>query len=338
MLLKNNFSLKTMNTFGLDVKADTLAIVQNDNDLRELFRNAFIDKAPLLILGGGSNILLTKDLPGLVLFNSIKGVEIIEEEDDFIYLEVGGGENWSDLVDLTVEKNWWGLENLSLIPGTMGAAPIQNIGAYGVELKDVMESLTAFDLSTGKIKVFKNTDCGFGYRTSVFKTSLKGKYFILGVVLKLSKIPKLNLSYSPLKSAFEKMPVSDISIRMVSDAVKNIRRSKLPDPKLLGNAGSFFKNPVVSASKVDELKIKYPEIPFYRVDDDHVKLAAGWLIEKCGWKGKRIGDAGVHEKQALVLVNYGGANSQEIVSLAEKIQESVKATFGISLEAEVTII
>lgn len=338
MLIKTDFCLKPFNTFAISAYARQLSVIGFPSDLAELYDEGKLSDDSVLILGEGSNILFTKHYEGLVLLNQVRKMEVIEESDQWVCLKVNGGENWSALVDYTVSQGWGGLENLSLIPGTVGAAPVQNIGAYGVELKEVLFEVEAFDMQTGSTKIFSNKDCAFGYRSSIFKTKLKGRFFILSVLLRLSKQPKPNLSYAPLKKAFDNRNIETIQLKEVSDAVKAIRRSKLPDPEILGNAGSFFKNPVVPFTKIEELVARFPDMPFYKQDDKSYKVAAGWLIEKAGWKGKRIGDAGVHEKQALVLVNHGNASGEEIFKLSEKVQESVNAQFGIKMDREVTVL
>jgi len=338
MLIKTDFCLQPFNTFHVKVFARRLSIIGFPVDLEELYEEGALKENNILILGEGSNILFTKHYEGLVLLNQIRRMEVKTENEDWVYLKVNSGENWPALVDYTVDQGWGGLENLSLIPGTVGAAPVQNIGAYGVELKDILVDVEAFDFKTGKTEVFSNAECGFGYRNSIFKTKYKGRYFILSVLLKLSKKPNLNLEYAPLKKKFENRDPGSISVKQVSDAVKEIRLSKLPDPAKLGNAGSFFKNPLVSFAKIEELVAEYPEIPFYKVDEENYKVAAGWLIEKAGWKGKRIGDAGVHKKQALVLVNYGSVTGEEIFKLSQQVQSSVNSKFGVDLECEVTVI
>lgn len=335
--MSENVSLKLLNTFGVEVKARKFALINSVNDLQEI-SDLFTPENQVLILGSGSNILFTKDYNGLILKNKLAGKTIISETEEEVFLNVSGGEDWSELVDFTVEKGWGGIENLSLIPGTVGAAPVQNIGAYGVELKDALIGLEAFDLQSAEIHQFANVDCEFGYRSSIFKTKLKGRFFILNILLRLSKKPVLKLDYAPLKKMFNEREVEEVSVKEVSEAVKQIRRSKLPDPGEIGNAGSFFKNPVVPFSKIEELIIEFPEMPFYKVDDENYKIAAGWLIEKSGWKGKRFGDAGVHEKQALVLVNYGGATGSEIHELSQEIVFVIKSKFGINLECEVTVL
>jgi len=338
MLISQNFCLKPFITFGVDVRAKEFAVISSVADLNELFDEGLLKKKPLMVLGGGSNVLFTDHFKGLMLSCQIRGKQIVKETDDEIFMKVGSGEYWTSLVDEVVDKGYGGIENLSLIPGKVGAAPIQNIGAYGVEVKNVLESLEAFDLKTGKTRIFTKEECELGYRTSIFKTREKGKYFILNVTLRLSKKPKLNLTYAPLKQAFKDRGRNEISIKEVSTEVKKIRDSKLPDPDKLKNAGSFFKNPVVSNRKASKLKEKYPDMPVYPQADNKVKLAAGWLIEQCGWKGKRIGDAGVHDKQALVIVNYDNASGDDIFKLSKEIKSGVKKKFGVNLETEVNII
>lgn len=337
MKIETNSNLKSFNSFGLHARAKKLGFISNVDDFVK-FLPQFNAEENRMILGSGSNVLFTQDFDGLILVNQIKGKKVIVENENELFLHVQGGENWSDLVDYTVDKGWGGIENLSLIPGTVGAAPVQNIGAYGVELKDSLVSVEAINLQSGKIVEFSNEACDFTYRNSIFKSKQKGQFFIIGILLRLSKNPVFNLSYAPLKAFFSIVDKEKISVKDISNAVKEIRRSKLPDPEELGNAGSFFKNPVVSFPKVEELVKKYPEMPFYKVDAKHYKIAAGWLIEKAGWKGKRFGDAGVHAKQALVLVNYGKATGKEMYDLSKKIQLSVKNHFEINLETEVTII
>ena len=338
MLIKTDFCLQPFNTFNVRVFAHRTCIIGFPADLEELYEEGALNEENILILGEGSNILFTKHYEGLVLLNQIRRMEIEKEDEEFVFLKVNSGENWPILVDYTVEQGWGGLENLSLIPGTTGAAPVQNIGAYGAELKDVLESVEVFDMQTGHTQIFSNAECAFGYRDSIFKSKYKGRYFILSVTLKLSKKPKLNLEYAPLKKKFDSQKPGLISVKDVSEAVKEIRNSKLPNPSKLGNAGSFFKNPVVPFSKIEELVARFPDMPFYITDDEHYKIAAGWLIEQSGWKGKRIGDAGVHEKQALVIVNYGKATGEELFRLSEKVQVSVNSKFGLELEREVTVL
>jgi UDP-N-acetylmuramate dehydrogenase len=336
MLILQDICLKPFTTLGVKVKARRLITINSVDNLSELRQKG--DLLNALVLGEGSNVLFSKNFEGLILLNQIRGKEVVEENEDYVILKIKGGENWSHLVDFCVLKNWGGIENLSLIPGTAGAAPVQNIGAYGVELQDVFVSLEAFDFKTGILLKFDKNDCEFSYRNSIFKTKFPGRYFITSITLQLDKKPIPNLEYAPLKAEFSGRKLESITIGEVSEAVKKIRRAKLPDPAKIGNAGSFFKNPVVSKVKMEELKNLFPEIPFYNTSDGNYKLAAGWLIEQCGWKGRRIGDAGVHEKQALVLVNYGEATGSEILQLAEQISNSVFKKFGVELEKEVRVV
>ena len=338
MPVKRDISLKSFNTFGIDVKALSFLEITSASILEEAIDFKNRKSLSILIIGGGSNILFTKDFEGLVLLNRIMGKEIIEESKDFVFLKVSGGEDWPGLVDYCVSQNWGGIENLSLIPGTVGAAPIQNIGAYGVEAKEAIVAVETVDIRNGEAKVFSNSECKFGYRSSIFKTSETGNYFITSVTFRLKKRPRVNLNYAPLKKAFESREFELVTINEVSEVIKQIRRSKLPDPHEIGNAGSFFKNPVIDGENLNTLIVKYPGIPNYPFSKNRFKLAAGWLIEQCGWKGKRLVEAGVHEKQALVLVNYKNASGKDILDLAFKVRKSVEAQFGISLEFEVNVI
>jgi UDP-N-acetylmuramate dehydrogenase len=337
MKLRANISLKRFTTFGVEAKAAFYAELNRKEDLEEI-PDLMQNHSPAILLGEGSNVLFLNDYPGLIIRNNLKGIEVLKEDDDNILLQAGAGENWSDLVDFSVDRGWGGIENLSLIPGTVGAAPIQNIGAYGVELKETLVGVETYRLEDGRVRIFSNAECDFGYRTSVFKTALSGQYVITSITLSLSNKPALNLAYAPLKKFFYGRQLSDITVKEVSDAVKQIRRSKLPDPQEIGNAGSFFKNPVIGSVLANDLVKDFPDMPKYLVDEAHVKLAAGWLIEQSGWKGKRFGDAGVHEKQALVLVNYGKATGQDIFDLSEKIKLDVERKFGVLLEREVTVL
>ena len=338
MPVKRDISLKSYNTFGIDIKTRNFLEIDSAAPLEEAITIMNRRGFPFLIIGGGSNVLFTKDFEGLVLMNRLMGKEIVEENKDFVHLKVSGGEEWPELVDYCVSQNWGGIENLSLIPGTAGAAPIQNIGAYGVEVKDVIVSVEAVDLRNGESRVFSNVECKFAYRSSIFKTSERGNYFITSVTLRLNKRPMVNLNYAPLKKTFEKMEPELVTIKEVSEVIKQIRRSKLPNPLEVGNAGSFFKNPVIDAEKLNELIARYPGIPNYPFGINQIKLAAGWLIEQCGWKGKRVGDAGVHKKQALVLVNYYSASGKDILNLASEVRKSVEDKFGITLEFEVNVV
>jgi UDP-N-acetylmuramate dehydrogenase len=336
MPIQKNISLRPYNSFHFEVNASIFISVKSVEELQEILFAGVND--PLLILGGGSNILLTHKVIERVLKIDITGIEEVKEETSHIFVKAGAGENWSDFVQYTLSRNWGGLENLSLIPGNVGAAPIQNIGAYGVELKDVFFELEAYDRIDKKVYAFGVNDCRFGYRDSIFKSERKGRYIILNVTFRLSKVPLLKTSYGAIREELRKMNVKSPTIQDISKAVITIRRSKLPDPKDIGNAGSFFKNPIVDQAQFLTLSKKYPDLPAYPHEDLSVKLAAGWLIEQCGWKGYRTGDAGVHANQALVLVNYGNATGNEILALSERITESVFKKFGVHLEREVNIL
>ena len=336
MIILKNYSLKNYNTFGLDVKAESLLKVNSVDELKQALK---FTKQPIFMLGGGSNMLLTQDIKGLVIKNEIRGTEVIEEKKNKVILSVGGGENWHKLVLWTIENNYGGIENLSLIPGTVGASPIQNIGAYGVELKDVFIKLEAINLKTKRKKTFAKKACQFGYRESIFKKTLKGEYFITKVFLQLTKNKhQLNMNYGAIKTSLAEKGIEQPTIKDISDAVIAIRSSKLPDPAELGNSGSFFKNSEIPRAQFDALQKKFPTIVFYEMPNDMVKVPAGWLIEQDGWKGKRVGNTGAHAKQALVLVNYGNATGQEVKALAFRIIDSVKQKFGIQLSPEVNII
>lgn len=336
MQIHENFPLKLYNTFGIDAKA---RFFNAFSFVEELEENLMIySQYPIFILGGGSNILFTKDYDGCVLKNEIKGIEIQHEDEEHVYVKIGAGENWHQFVLYCIDHHWAGVENLSLIPGNVGAAPIQNIGAYGVELDDVFWNLEAFHISERTIHNFTRADCEFGYRDSIFKNRYKDDFAILSVTLQLRKKPIFHTSYGAITEELEKMGVKELSINAVSQAVINIRSFKLPDPKAISNAGSFFKNPEVPVEKYEELKAKFPEIVAYPLAKGTVKLAAAWMIEQCGWKGYRKADAGCHEKQALVLVNYGNAKGEEIYDLSEQILVSVNKKFGVLLEREVNVI
>ncbi len=334
-----NRSLKPFNTFGIDAQARYLAEAESVFDLQNILFSAQFQSVPKLFLGGGSNVLLTKDYEGLVVLIKIKGIEIIKEDQTHVWLKAGAGVNWHQFVLHTIEYNLGGIENLSLIPGTVGAAPMQNIGAYGVEIKDTFDSLEALNRQTGAIETFTNADCRFGYRESVFKHTLKGQYIITAVTFKLTKNPTVfNISYGDIQKTLQEMGVTHPSLKAVSDAVIHIRQSKLPDPNELGNAGSFFKNPVISNAQFNEVAVQHPTMPSYPAEEGFVKVPAGWLIEQAGWKGVQMGNVGVHKRQALVLVNYGPGTGDEIRSLSENIQASVREKFGIELQAEVNFV
>ena len=335
MQIQENISLKPFNTFGINASAARFASFSNADALAGLLSS--INYRPTLILGGGSNILFTKNFDGLVLKNEIKGIEKINEDDEFVYIKAGAGENWHQFVLYCIRNNWGGVENLSLIPGNIGAGPMQNIGAYGAEIKDVFFELEAFHKKTLEIIKFGLTDCGFGYRESVFKRKYKDQFAILTVTFKLRKQPVFNTSYGAITTELEKAGVQQISIKAISDAVIRIRSSKLPDPAVTGNAGSFFKNPEIAGAGFEALKKQFPEIVGYPLPEGAVKMAAGWLIEQCGWKGYRKGDAGCHAMQALVLVNYGNASGSEIFDLSSAILQSVHEKFNVQLEREVNI-
>lgn len=337
MQILENVSLKNYNTFGIDVVARQFTKFSTIDELSELLATNSIAGNSLMILGGGSNILFTKNFDGIVLKNEIKGIEKIAEDEEFVYVKAGSGENWHQFVLYCIQHNYAGVENLSLIPGNVGASPMQNIGAYGVEIKDVFHELEAFHLQDKKRTTFTLSNCNFGYRESVFKNIYKNQFAIANVTYKLRKQPKFNTTYGAIEHELEKMHVTEPSIQAVSQAVINIRSSKLPDPKEIGNAGSFFKNPSVTAEKFESLKKEFPHIVGYSLEGNHFKLAAGWLIEQCGWKGFRKGDAGCHAKQALVLINYGHASGKEIFDLSSDILKSVEERFGVELEREVNI-
>ena len=338
MNLHENISLKPYNTFGIDATAQYFSEITSENELLDLLINDKVKHLNRFILGGGSNILLTKNFDGLVIKNSIKGIKLINEDDQYYYVRAGAGVAWHDLVMYCIDHNYAGIENMSLIPGCAGASPIQNIGAYGVEIKDVLFELEALRIHDCVFQKFNLSECKFGYRESVFKNELKGKYIITSITLRLNRIPKLNTSYGAIEKELEIMGVKELSIKAVSQAVINIRSSKLPDPFKIGNAGSFFKNPEITAQQFEDLKKQFPEIVAFPQKNGNVKLAAGWLIEQCGWKGKTVGNAGVHKNQALVLVNYGNATGKEIWDLSQQILDSVKNKFSVDLEREVNVV
>ena len=334
MTVQHQYPLQSLNTFGIKAHAEYFSSFSSKEELIELLGKT---QKPLTILGGGSNILLTKDISGTVLKNEISEIEITHEDNDSLTVKVGGGVVWHDFVMWSIEHNLGGIENLSLIPGSVGAAPMQNIGAYGVEIKSVFEELEAVHIDNKTVKTFSNTDCQFAYRYSIFKGELKGQYIICHVTFKLSKHPQFNTSYGAIEEELKAMGASK-SLESVSQAVINIRQRKLPNPKDIGNSGSFFKNPTIPKAKFEQLKTQFPNIVGYPNGEQSVKVAAGWLIDHAGWKGYRKGDAGVHKNQALVLVNYGTAQGNEILTLSKDIQKSIQETFGIELEAEVNIL
>jgi UDP-N-acetylmuramate dehydrogenase len=352
-----NISLKKFNTFSIDAIARYFAVFATQDQLAELLESVpdqAAGSSALFVLGGGSNILLTKNIDGPVMRNEIKGIELVDEDKDYVYVTVGAGESWHGYVQYCLTRNWAGVENLSLIPGSVGAAPMQNIGAYGVEIKDVFHELRAWSLEDGKVYTFTLNDCRFGYRDSIFKGVYKGRFIILSVTFRLNKIPVFHTAYGAIREELEKMGVQELSIQAISQAVVHIRTSKLPDPAQIGNAGSFFKNPTIPSIHFEYLQKQFPGIvgypeasaggsgsassPTAGASAGMTKLAAGWLIEQCGWKGYRHGDAGVHTRQALVLVNYGHATGREIYDLSKEILLSVHKKFGVTLEREVNIV
>jgi len=331
-------SLKNLNTFGVDVRAGYFTEIFSEIELEQILNYDEFKESNKFILGGGSNVLFTKDYDGLIIKNFIQSIRIIDENEKYVIVRAGAGVNWDDLVKHCVEKNWGGIENLSLIPGTVGAAPIQNIGAYGQELKNVFYNLEGVFIESGEKKICEISECNFDYRESVFKGDLKDKFIITKVSLKLSKKPEINISYPSVQEEIQKRKISKPSIEDIRKIVIDIRTSKLADPKIIGNAGSFFKNPVISINKFGNIKEKFPDLISHPVDKLNVKLPAAALIEKCGWKGKRVGNCGCYEKQPLVIVNYGGATADEILNLASSIKSSVEEKFEISLEPEVNLV
>lgn len=336
-MISENVQLKQYNTFGIEAKASRFASFTSVSELKELLASKRENEA-LMILGGGSNVLFTQDFDGFILKNNILGFELNEISENTVYVTSGAGENWHSFVLKTIDAGLCGLENLSLIPGNVGASPMQNIGAYGREIKDVFHQLEAYHIPTGEIHTFNNADCKFGYRESVFKNEFKGQYIILNVTFQLSRICELNTSYGAIEEQLATMGITQPTLKNVSDAVIAIRSSKLPNPAELGNAGSFFKNPVVSFDVLQSIQKDYPTVPNYPAGENDVKLAAGWLIERAGWKGKVIDNYGVHKLQALVLVNYGGATGNQIFNLSTQILDDVYTKFGVRLEREVNIV
>lgn len=337
MQIIQNISLKPYNTFGINVTANNFVSVSTIDELKQILSSK--DYPNKLILGGGSNMLLTKNFEGLVIHINLKGIEIVSQDDDFVYVKASAGENWHEFVVWCIDNDFGGIENLSLIPGNVGTAPIQNIGAYGVELKDVFYSCEAISIATQKLETFNKETCNFDYRNSIFKNEIKGQYIITSVIFKLTKHHhKLHINYGTIASELEAMNIVNPTIQEISKTVISIRESKLPNPKVIGNCGSFFKNPIVSKAQFNKLLKNFKDLPSYPVSDDEVKIPAGWLIEKSGFKGKRFGNYGVHKNQALVLVNYGNANGSDILNLSKLIQKTILRIFGISIEAEVNIL
>jgi UDP-N-acetylmuramate dehydrogenase len=337
MTIQTNFSLKKFNTFGIEAKAKQFVAVQSVADLKTILKENQHSKK--FVLGGGSNMLLTQDIDALVIHIDLKGKKIIKQDEDFVWVESQAGENWHEFVLWCINQDFGGLENMSLIPGNVGTTPVQNIGAYGTEIKDTFVSCEAISIDNQEIRTFNLSDCNFGYRESIFKQELKDHYIITSVVFKLTKRNhKISVSYGDISTELAKNNIQIPTLKEVSNAVIAIRQSKLPDPKELGNSGSFFKNPIISKSEFEPIHKKFPEIKFYEVSETEVKVPAGWLIEQAGFKGKRFGDAGIHKNQALVLVNYGNATGQEILNVSKDIQQTVFKTFGIHIEAEVNVI
>lgn len=337
MNIRHNISLREMNTFGMDVSARYFSVADNVESVAEISEYRSKNNLSTFILGGGSNVLFTNDVDALVIKNQISGIEKVGEDDDYYFIKAGAGENWHQFVMYCITNQYAGVENLALIPGNVGASPMQNIGAYGVEIKDVFHSLEAYHLNERQPVVFSGGECAFGYRESVFKNKYRNQFVITSVTYRLKKKPDFNISYGAIEQELSTMGVKELTIAAIANAVINIRRSKLPDPAIIGNAGSFFKNPEIPAVKFNELKSIFPGMVGYTLENGNVKVAAGWLIEQCGWKGFRVGDAGCHEKQALVLVNYANAKGEEIFSLSRDIMHSVKEKYGIDLEREVNV-
>jgi len=335
-VISRNISLKPYNTFGLDYKADCLVTIESETEAASFFRDKTFCHEPLLIIGEGSNILFTGDFKGTVIFSRIEEIKVEDKHPRYIIVSVGAGVKWDYFVEWCVSNGYGGVENLSLIPGLTGAAPVQNIGAYGMEVKETITKVKTISIANGSVREFSNEECMFGYRDSIFKRYLKNKFLVTKVFFKLSTIPSFKLDYGILKK--EVLKLGEVNLANVRQAVINIRSRNLPDPRIFGNAGSFFKNPVVSMTEANKIIRKYPDIPNYHDDSGGIKLAAGWMIEQCGWKGKRMGDAGIHDRQALVLVNYGNATGRELLALSEKVRQSVQEKFGILLEREVEVI
>jgi UDP-N-acetylmuramate dehydrogenase len=336
IIIEESFSLKSYNTFGIQSYARFFAEANNLADLKTIVGVFRDDHRPKLILGGGSNLLFTDDFDGIVIFPDLKGTDLLKETDSHVLVKASAGENWDTFVNFCVSQGWGGIENLSLIPGNVGACPIQNIGAYGVEVKDVLHAVETLDISTGEARIFSNAECCFGYRDSIFKHEAKNKYIITSVTFKLAKHPVFQINYPDIRAELDRF--GETTISSVRQAIINIRKKKLPDPEQLGNAGSFFKNPVIAPDKFNAIKQEYPSAPSYPATGGLIKIPAAWLIQTCGWKGKREGNVGTHESQPLVIVNYGGATGKEIIGFAQKIQDTVTQKFDIESEMEVNIV
>ena len=337
MNIQKNYSLLPHNTFGMDVKASVFMEYESVEELKDLLGQSSLVEGTWLHIGGGSNLLFTKDYPGMILHSAIKGFEVVGENEEEVLVRAGAGEVWDDFVAYAVSNEWYGAENLSLIPGEVGASAVQNIGAYGVEAKDLIVEVETIEVATGKERVFRNEECGYAYRESVFKLSLKRRHVLTHVSFRLKKSPSYHLDYGNVRAELEKRGC-ELSLANVRQTIIDIRKAKLPDPKIQGNAGSFFMNPIVPRAQFEALLQTYPLMPHYEVDAECVKIPAAWMIDQCGWKGKRLGNAGVHDKQALVLVNCGGATGAEVVRLSEEIQQSVFKMFGIQIYPEVNFI
>ena len=336
MEVRENYSLKNYNTFGIDVKCRYFVESDTESEFLEFVSSYELKPEEIMVLGEGSNFLFTDDFDGTVFYPTMKGMEIVEENDEHVWVRVGAGEVWDDFVAWAVEQGYGGVENLSLIPGHVGAAPVQNVGAYGMEAGDTIERVEAIQIEKARKETISAADCRFAYRDSIFKGEWKNRYIVTYVVFRLTKVPEFRLNYGSVREELQKL--GEVSLKNIRRAIIQIRRAKLPDVKELPNAGSFFKNPVVSREQAGQLKERYPELPIYPVDEDRVKLAAGWLIEQCGWKGKDLGKAGVYEKQALILVNRAGASGVEVARLANEVKKSVFMTFGVWIEPEVYVI
>lgn len=336
MEVRENYSLKNYNTFGIDVKCRYFVESDTESEFLEFVSSYELKPEEIMVLGEGSNFLFTDDFDGTVFYPTMKGMEIVEENDEHVWVKVGAGEVWDDFVAWAVEQGYGGVENLSLIPGHVGAAPVQNVGAYGMEAGDTIERVEAIQIEKARKETISAADCRFAYRDSIFKGEWKNRYIVTYVVFRLTKVPEFRLNYGSVREELQKL--GEVSLKNIRRAIIQIRRAKLPDVKELPNAGSFFKNPVVSREQAEQLKERYPELPVYPVDEDRVKLAAGWLIEQCGWKGKDLGKAGVYEKQALILVNRAGASGVEVARLANEVKKSVFMTFGVWIEPEVYVI
>ena len=337
MNIQKDYSLLSHNTFGMDVKASTFIEYASVDELKELLSRYSLEEGRWLHICGGSNLLFTSDYSGIILHSAIKGYEVLSENADEVIVRAGAGEVWDDFVAYTVDKGWYGAENLSLIPGEVGASAVQNIGAYGMEAKDLIVQVETVEVASGEERIFENSECGYAYRESVFKHSLKGQYIVTKVSYRLSKTPSYHLDYGNVRAELEKRGC-ELTLNNVRQTIIDIREAKLPDPKVQGNAGSFFMNPIVPRVQFESLLAVYPQMPHYEVDADRVKIPAAWMIDQCGWKGKRMGNAGVHDKQALVLVNAGGATGKEIIALSQEIQKSVFDKFGVSISPEVNFI